>query len=186
MLSPERGQALCRLARQSIAAALGGPPAEPLASWAGSLAATFVTLHRGEDLQGCIGSLEPRRPLNHDVAENARAAALADPRGGPLALADVPELDVEVSLLSPLERVPVNSEAEAIAALRPGIDGVLLTYGRRRGTFLPQVWETLPSPYEFLARLRVKAGLPPDFWAHDMEVWRYTVEKFVEPHRGAA
>jgi hypothetical protein len=173
--------ALARFARARIAEELGGDPASraELDAFCNQWGACFVTL-RWDDgrLQGCIGSLEPRRPLVDDVAQNALAAAFADPRAEPLAPGDLDRLTVEVSVLSPLERIAFDgTEAGARAALRAGTDGVVLMHGGRRGTFLPQMWEELVTPENFLEDLKRKARLPPDFWAPDVELHRYTVAK---------
>jgi hypothetical protein len=96
----------------------------------------------------------------------------------------MPEFDavsVEVSLLSPQAPLSFASQQELLSQLRPGIDGLVLSHGTQRGTFLPQVWETLPRPEDFLAQLKRKAGLPTDFWADGIAVSRYTVEKWSEP-----
>jgi hypothetical protein len=74
----------------------------------------------------------------------------------------------------------VEDEREALARLRPGIDGLVFEYGHHRSTFLPQVWEDLQEPYEFLATLKQKAGLPPDFWDAEVKLARYTVSKWSE------
>ena len=76
--------------------------------------------------------------------------------------------------------MPSGREASLAATLRPEIDGVVLECARHRATFLPQVWEQLPHPRDFLRALKRKAGLPEDFWSDDVRVLRYTVEKFVE------
>lgn len=194
VLTEAQGLALCRFARASIAAALGGPQAEPLlAEWAGRPGACFVTLRwslpsasaaessalvREAALQGCIGSLEAHRSLQNDVAENAVAAALRDPRGRTLRRTDLGQLDVEVSVLSALTPLPVDNESAAIAALRPHTDGVVLRSGSRRGTFLPQVWESFPAPGEFLLQLKRKAGLPLHGWEPSYQLFRYTVQKW--------
>lgn len=178
----ERGETLLRIARQSIAAALGldtvsgdyDPP------WLREPGATFVTLKRRGDLRGCIGSIEARRPLGEDVRHNALAAAFDDPRFPPLQPREWPDVSLEISLLSPPEPLACASEAEALRALRPGIDGVVFEYGGNRSTFLPQVWEQLPEPRELLAQLRLKAGLPPDFWAPEVRLSRYGVQKWQE------
>jgi len=185
MLRDEEGQRLCTYARQCIAAALGGPSAQPPSLATLSIdGACFVTLYSGDVLHGCIGSLEAHQSLLQDVAENAVSAALRDPRATPLRLGDEQALRVEVSLLSPLQRLQVNSRAETIAALRPGTDGVLLRYHGRRGTFLPQVWDELPDRHEFYRHLLRKAGLPSDLDSPEVEVYRYTVEKWhQEPTR---
>jgi AmmeMemoRadiSam system protein A len=174
---------LARWARASVRHALGGPRAEgPRAAWAEQPAATFVTLRWARDgrLQGCIGSIEPRRALAADVAHNAVAAALSDPRALPLRGCDqVDELDVEVSLLSPLVPFAVASAEEAAAALRPGVDGVVLAWRGRRATLLPSVWERLETGEAFLDALRDKAGMPEGAW-HGVTLWRYTVDKHVD------
>jgi pyruvate formate lyase activating enzyme len=140
------GSALLVTARNAIAKRFGltGFPVEPVAELA-EPGATFVTLTQGGQLRGCIGSLEAYRPLAIDVAENALAAAFRDHRFAPLSQEEFPRTRVEVSLLTPAEPFPVTSEADALARLRPGIDGLVLSYGRRRATFLPQVWESLPD-----------------------------------------
>lgn len=187
MIDAETGRAAARYARAVIAAALGGPPADAPSGGAwDELVATFVTIYRTryseDDLHGCMGTIEPRRPFSEDVAHNAMAAAFVDPRATPLTLDDVPSLQVEISVLSPIEPIEgITSEASAIAALRPGIDGVLLSCRGRRGTFLPQVWESLPDPHEFLEQLKAKAGLPFGFWSKDVQLSRYTVAKYVDP-----
>lgn len=186
-LSDQEGSVLAAIARAAVREALGAA-ASPLP--AGGVfdrpGATFVTLYRGETLHGCIGSLEPRARLAEDVAHNAVAAALRDPRATALSLSDVELLGIEVSVLSPMERIPCASESEAIASLRPHHDGVLLRYGRHQGTFLPQVWKSLPDPLEFLSELRQKARLPASFWSPELEVYRYSVQKFAEHPRSQA
>ena len=144
------------------------------------LRASFVTLHLEAELRGCVGGLEPVRPLVTDVAEHAFAAAFRDPRFPPLAAAELAQLDVHVSVLSLLEPLAFASEEDLLAKLRPGVDGLLLEAGGRRGTFLPAVWEQLPEPREFLRHLKRKAGLAPDFWSDALEVRRYTVESVGE------
>lgn len=181
-MSAERGAALLAIARGAIAASLGepAPGAESAAGWLAEPGASFVTLVQRGELRGCVGSLRAERPLRADVEHNARAAAFRDPRFAPLSRRDYPEIEVEVSLLSRLERIAFESESHALAQLRPGVDGVLLEYAGRRGTFLPQVWEQLPEPGAFLEHLKRKAGLPAGFWAEGLELSRYTVDKWCE------
>ena len=111
---------------------------------------------------------------------NAAAATLHDPRFAPLNLPELTDTDIEVSLLSALEPLHFASEADALAQLRPNVDGVVFEYQGYRSTFLPQVWEQLPSAREFMAHLKRKAGLSADFWAADVRLQRYTVAKFKE------
>lgn len=181
----ERGGALVALARDAIARELelGERPATPISprpGWLDVPGAAFVTLTRHGRLRGCIGSLEAHRPLWRDVEANARAAAFDDPRFAPMTAAEWPDTRVEVSILSPARPMDFSGEADALAQLRPGIDGVILEHGWHRATFLPQVWEQLPDPREFMAHLKNKAGLSPDFWADGIRLSRYTVEKFKE------
>ncbi|MCL4839445.1 MAG: AmmeMemoRadiSam system protein A [Thermoanaerobaculia bacterium] len=181
------GALLAGLARGALAERFGLPVAwVDRTAWLERPAATFVTLTLAGALRGCIGSLEPRRPLVEDVRANALAAAFEDYRFPPVEAAELPRLGLEVSLLSPLEPLPPLDEAAARAALRPGSDGVVLAWQGRRGTFLPQVWEQLPRPEEFLRHLKRKAGLDPGFWAPDLRLFRYSVEKWEEaPDRPA-
>jgi len=174
-----RGRVLLGIAREALA---DGPNARAARQWdeewLRATAASFVTLREGGELRGCIGTVDAHRPLGDDVAHNARAAAYRDPRFPPVTADIRDRLEVEVSVLS--ARVPIEaaSEAELVALLRPGVDGLVLEYEELRATFLPQVWESLPDPVDFLAELRRKAGLPVRFWHPRLAVSRYTVEKY--------
>jgi AmmeMemoRadiSam system protein A len=173
------GQALALWARARLKQELGGPIAvPPSGEWAQEPGATFVTLRRRDGrLQGCIGTLEARRSLLNDVAHNAVAAGLHDPRCVPVSLADVDDLDVEVSILSPLERIRFEDQPSALKAIRPGVDGIVFEFRGRRATFLPSMWPRLPDVHEFMGELKEKAGFPSDFWDDDVRLYRYTVEK---------
>ncbi|HEY8078249.1 MAG TPA: AmmeMemoRadiSam system protein A, partial [Labilithrix sp.] len=154
---------------------LGGARAErPSASWCDDRGASFVTLRWKDDssLQGCIGSLEPRRALVDDVGENAVAAATLDPRSDPIALADVDALDVEISELSPLEPTTASD-------IQPGVHGVVFDWGERRATLLPSMWDRLPTVAEFMAALEKKARFPTGRSRDDVRLLRYTVKKYV-------
>jgi AmmeMemoRadiSam system protein A len=142
------------------------------------LGASFVTLNKGGELRGCIGSLEAHRPLVEDVAHNAYAAAFSDPRFPPLAAQELPELEFHISILTPAEPMSFSSEEDLLAQIRPGIDGLILEDAGRRGTFLPSVWESLPDARSFLQHLKLKAGLPADYWSPTLKVSRYTTESF--------
>jgi AmmeMemoRadiSam system protein A len=137
------------------------------------LHSSFVTLKRGPRLLGCIGGLEAVEPLVVDVARHARSAATEDPRFDPVSAEDFERMDLEVSVLSAMEPLPVRSPDELRAALRPAVDGVLVGWRGRRGTFLPDVWHQLPDVDDFLRALWHKAGLPAGFWAEDIALWRY-------------
>ncbi len=180
---PEARHALLGLARASIAHGMSQgralhPDLDTLPERLRATRATFVTLHLGGRLRGCIGTLEARRPLAEDVAENAFAAAFRDPRFPPVTAAEAPRLAVEISVLSPPEPMQFRSEAELVAQLRPGTDGLILADLGRRGTFLPSVWAQLPEPRDFLVHLKHKAGLPADHWSATLTVARYTTESF--------
>jgi len=178
----DRGLTLLPLARAAISSALGQQPQQTSeeADWLSQPGACFVTLTQRGQLRGCIGSLAARRSLLADVKANAVAAALQDPRFPPLTLAELAHTRVEVSLLSPMQPMPFQDEADALRQLRPGVDGVVFEFELHRSTFLPQVWEQLPSATEFMAHLKRKAGLPPDFWAAGVRLQRYTVDKWKE------
>jgi AmmeMemoRadiSam system protein A len=183
------GRALVAIARRAIGAELGAlddsrvdpawreHAAHPALDAPG---ASFVTLFKNGTLRGCIGTLEPRRPLGADVRANAVAAAFADPRFPRLGRDELAETLVEISLLSARESIEADNEGVLRDRLRPGVDGVVLEYGGRRATFLPQVWESLPEPAEFLAELKRKAGLPRDFWSSAVKASRYGVTKWRE------
>jgi MEMO1 family protein len=152
----------------------------PYASFLDRPGATFVTLRWHGQLRGCIGSLEPDRPLHVDVAHNARAAALHDPRFSPLTADELDGLTVEVSLLSPPEPIIFGSEDDVVRQLDAARDGVLLEYRSHRSTFLPQVWEQVDDASEFLRQLKVKAGLAAGFWSAGIRIARYSVQKWSE------
>jgi hypothetical protein len=178
------GTALLVRARNAIATEFGmAPRTEPDHPALHLPGATFVTLTQHGELRGCIGSLEAWRPLDQDVRANAVAAAFRDPRFMPLAEGELERTRVEVSLLTPATPMNFSSEEDAIAQMRPGIDGMILEYGMHRGTFLPQVWESLPEPRLFMAHLKQKAGLPADFWSPDLKLSRYEVQKWKEPEK---
>jgi len=145
--------------------------------------ASFVTLHTNGQLHGCIGTVVPARPLALDVAANAVSAALNDPRFPPLMPAELPYTAIEISLLGPMQPVAYGGHFhELVEKIRPGIDGVLLKRGWRRGLLLPQVWKHIPSPEEFLAHVAMKAGLSPEIYAEpNTEVYVFQVQSFEQP-----
>jgi AmmeMemoRadiSam system protein A len=176
------------IARAAIGREFGaGGNAERSAPWLAEPGATFVTLRLGEELRGCIGSIVASRSLLADLEHNAVGAAFHDPRFPPLSAAEFARVTVEVSLLTVPERLPAAaSEADLISRLTPHTDGVILEFAGRRATFLPQVWESLPEPRAFLAELKQKAGLPRDFWSHELRASRYRVQKWSEAAARAA
>lgn len=184
-LAEEERAVLLQVARASVAHGLrtGAPLAVRAGDYAPGLRlvrASFVTLHARGDLRGCIGHLEAVQPLVEDVAENAFSAAFRDPRFPPLRPAELGGLRIHISVLTPPEPLPCASEADLLAQLRSGQDGLILEAGARRGTFLPSVWESLPRAREFLHHLKLKAGLPTDHWPAGLKVYRYETESFGE------
>ena len=178
-------QALLNTARESIqqglergqSLAVKADPDTPFAT----PRACFVTLKIDDQLRGCIGSLEAYRPLIIDVAENAYAAAFQDPRFAPLTRPELARLNLSLSILSPAESMTFDSQEDLLRQLKPGIDGLIIQEGTRRGTFLPSVWESLPQAASFLNHLKLKAGLPEDYWSDSVQVWRYKTESFTAP-----
>ena len=198
-LPEDAGPVLCGIARAAIAARFpeltagfsgvdSAHPPELAGSydrdgqnpppWLDTPGASFVTLTKAGALRGCIGSLTAYRPLGEDVAANAANAAFRDPRFPPLSAQELPGTHIEVSVLSDPEPYAFSGRADALSRLRPGIDGVTLEYGNHRGTFLPQVWDTLPGPENFLNHLVRKAGLPAGWWDDGVRLSRYTVKAF--------
>ena len=141
----------------------------------------FVTLTKRGQLRGCIGNIYPDLPLAEAVATNAYRAALNDPRFSPVGVDELGAIQVEVSVLSVPEPLAFSSPAELLQKLQPHVDGVVLNVGPRRSTFLPQVWEKLPQPNEFLDHLSAKAGLAPQAWREPgTEILIYHVDAFTE------
>jgi AmmeMemoRadiSam system protein A len=143
--------------------------------------ASFVTLTVNGDLRGCIGALEAYQPLAEDVREHAIAAALDDFRFRPVQTNELAGIHIEVSRLTAPLPLTYTTPEDLLAKLRPHVDGVILRDGPRRATFLPQVWEQLERPEEFLAHLCVKMGAPHDQWRKKhLDVMVYQVEEFHE------
>lgn len=197
-MGPGFGETLTALARSAVETGFAPRPPHPadlierLTSPPGITAladpgATFVTLERGPRLRGCIGTLTALRPLGFDVVRNARLAA-RDPRTPPVELAELPELTVTVSVLSPARPLAAYSFTMLLDRLRPGTDGLtLLGPERRRATFLPSVWSSLAEPERFVAALLRKGGWPQSLWTSDLRaaMWpddlaaeRYTTDSF--------
>jgi hypothetical protein len=180
-LPQDAGQVLLTIARAAIANELGiarsAPDDRP---WLKQQGASFITVTDSGNLRGCIGTLRPHRALGEDVRNNAVAAAFRDPRFKPLIASEFTAVSLEISVLSALEPLAFTDEEHALSQLRAGIDGIVFEYGHHTSTFLPQVWESFKQPSEFLAHLKYKAGLPPDFWDREVKLARYTVAKWRE------
>ena len=171
--------ALLDVARESIAHGLahGRPLPVAPADYDPALRpvrATFVTLRLEGALRGCTGTLEAQRPLVVDVAENAHRTAFRDPRFAPVEGSELARLEIHISVLSPLEPFPAESEEALLEELRPGVDGLVLRDGAAAGTFLPAVWKSLPAPRDFVRELKRKAGLTAGHWSPTLRFERYT------------
>lgn len=181
----ELNDRLLRLARDAIRTTLTGEELafEDLGPGADAQRACFVTLTKHGRLRGCIGSLVAHQPLSKDVIEHARNAAFRDPRFPPVTAEELPQLCIELSILTAPEPCAFDpSHPEALVG-----KGVTISARGRRATFLPQVWEQLSDPEEFLTELCLKAGLAPDEWRRGtLVVEMYTAEKCSEPERGVA
>jgi hypothetical protein len=179
---PDCGEILLRIARAAIAEEFGEPRLpRPSHDWLDEPGAVFVTLHQHGELRGCIGTLRPRASLYEAVVEAARSAAFRDPRFPGLEPYELLRVHIEISVLSPVEELPVDSEADLLAKVRVGADGLILSHGGRLGVFIPEMWKQLPEPADFLYHLKRKAGLPTDRWLLGTRVERFTAELFAEP-----
>jgi uncharacterized protein len=138
--------------------------------------AVFVTLTLLGELRGCIGTFEAAHPLVMAVAKYAYASAFSDSRFPAVTATEVPDLAIHISMVNPLSSIVFESEQDLLNQIRPGIDGLWLEEGGYRGTLLPSVWEDIPEPAEFLRRLKMKAGLSPNYWSPHIRVRRYTTE----------
>ncbi|MEW6593376.1 MAG: AmmeMemoRadiSam system protein A [Thermodesulfobacteriota bacterium] len=189
-ISEAEGKALVALARQTIGERLGLPvPAvgrETLAAPAlQQHRGTFVTLKCCGQLRGCIGSLTATTTIAEGVRENAINAAFCDPRFPPLTAEELAAVEVEVSVLTEPQPLDYGDAADLLAKIRPGIDGLIIRQEGCYATFLPQVWEQLPDPRNFLDHLCLKAGLAMDAWQHGtLTVMTYQVQYFSESGHG--
>jgi len=185
-LTPQEGQILLKIARKAIKNHLNKEVVPPLNmnEYPYSLTkkgACFVTLTLHGVLRGCVGTIEASQPLIIDVQDRAIGAAFNDPRFPELKLEEYPDLKIEVSRLTAPEKLQYTTHNDLVNKLRPGIDGVILRKNFRRATFLPQVWEGLPDPEQFLGRLCMKMGLAPTAWRDQhLDVEIYQAEKFIE------
>ena len=186
-LTLEEQKILLRLARESVEHAVKGEelPSLDLSTLPLRLreeGSSFVTLISGGNLRGCVGSLESYASLAEDVREHAAGAALKDPRFPPVSEDELTGLEIEVSRLTRPVPLAYRDADDLLSKLRPHVDGVILRAdSHRRATFLPQVWEKIPDPAEFLNNLCYKMGLNPDLWRRKhLEVLTYQVEEFHE------
>ena len=180
-LTNEQQQMLLKIAKDSIAHGLKNGKAltvntKDYSAELQEIRATFVTLEISGALRGCIGMLEAFQPLVVDIAKNAFLAAFRDPRFPPVSVAEYPKLEIHLSILSPSEPMIFSSEDDLICQLRPHEDGLIMQEEGLRGTFLPSVWDSLPEPRQFLEHLKLKTGLPKNYWSDTLKIRRYHCE----------
>ena len=186
LLGKEEKKILLQIARNAVESAAKGERLETidlehLPEKCRRNGASFVTLTRFTELRGCIGAIEAYQPLAIDVQVHAAGAAVNDYRFQKVSPSEVDTIEIEISCLSPKQPIMYQDSEDLIAQLVPGIDGIVMVSGTQRATFLPQVWEKLPDPKEFLSHLSMKMGYRPDAWAiMNFEIYRYRVEKFGE------
>lgn len=183
-LSRQEQMALLDLAREAITHAVRGEkaPAADLSTLPQRLCergASFVTLLGSQgELRGCIGTVEAHAPLAHDVQRNAVSSALRDPRFPPVGPEELDGLQIELSILTPPQRLDFDGPVDLLVKIRPGIDGLIIEKDWYRATLLPSVWDKIPDPLQFLATICLKAGLPEDAWRHPgLTVHVYQAEK---------
>ncbi len=194
MFDAETGASLVQVARQSLEAYVRHqqqyrPELEALPDSLRQPGCSFVTLTNHGQLRGCMGNTQARWPLAEDVARNAVSAASRDPRFPPVSAYELAELRLEVTVLTPPEELPYRNYDELLDSVRPGIDGVILSLGMRRGLLLPQVWDRLTEPDEFLRMITYKAGIsahelmsyPPTVTAHTFRVQHFHEPGYREP-----
>jgi uncharacterized protein len=185
-LTSDERNILLKLARQAMESAVRGARLESidlegLPESLRQLGASFVTLTSEGELRGCIGALEPQTALAEDVREHAIAAAQQDFRFPPVQPNELPKINIEISRLSMAQDLDYGSVQDLINRLRPHVDGVIISDGWNRATFLPQVWEKLPDPETFLSHLCMKMGASPDLWRRKkLRIQVYQVEEFHE------
>jgi len=184
-LSADEQACLLDIARQSIMNGLDSGAALQLdiARLDANLridSAVFVTLTLGGNLRGCIGSLQPSAPLAQAVANAAFNAAFRDPRFAQVQADEVENLSIEISVLSSMELIAVDTRQALLDNLQPGVDGLLLEDQGHRATFLPQVWEKMSTADEFVGQLMLKAGLAAGYWSSTIRCYRYHSLSFGE------
>jgi AmmeMemoRadiSam system protein A len=175
MFTEAQRQAILELARAAVHAQVSGGPLPSVAIDLPDATGAFVTLKRAGQLRGCLGTLECRRSLAEEVARCAANAASEDPRFPPVALPELDGLDVEVSVLGPLELIdPTDPDAIVV-----GRHGLVVERGSCRGLLLPQVapeWGWTRD--QFLTHTCRKAGLPDDAWRRGARVYRFEADVF--------
>ncbi len=192
-ISNNDGSLLLKLARQSILKEFKKENQleslkDKVSSWVlKEKRGTFVTLHKNSELRGCIGNIDPVKDIFTGIKDNAKHSAFSDTRFSPLSFEELDDTKIEISILTRPEIIDYNDYHDLIEKLKPGIDGVIIQKDHRSATFLPQVWDQLKSPEQFLTHLCTKAGLLSDAWqAGDLEVLVYQIQLFEEPPCGGS
>jgi AmmeMemoRadiSam system protein A len=189
MLTERQGQILVRLARQQIEERLGVKTNSAVTAEEGNdpvfleKRGVFVTLHKRNDLRGCIGSLAAVEGVADGIRRNALNAAFQDYRFDPLTVDELADLHIEISILTEPQSLDYGTAEQLTRLLRPKVDGVILKGpGSASATFLPQVWQQLPTPEQFLGHLCRKAGLADGAWrSGSLQIYTYQVQSFEEP-----
>lgn len=186
LLTDTDKEILLKIAREAISCAVRGQPLESIdpEEYSAILqehGASFVTLSKNQKLRGCIGAIEAYQPFILDVQEHAVAAALEDYRFPPVKIEEIQQIEIEISRLTPMRELDYSTYEDLISKLRVNVDGALIKTNGRRATFLPQVWEKVPDPEQFLSQLCMKMGAAPDLWkTQKIQVFTYQVESFKE------
>ena len=183
ILNIEEKRILIELARKSIEhAVLKKNKFQAPAKWQipkfNNKSASFVTLKINDDLRGCIGSVQPRQNLIADITENAVSSALKDPRFPPVTHEELEMITIEISILHDFELIENRGRENLLKIIKPNIHGLIIEENFRRATFLPSVWDALPTPEIFLGKLLLKAGLPGSYWSEKIKITLYKTESF--------
>ncbi|MDG5815476.1 AmmeMemoRadiSam system protein A [Chitinispirillales bacterium ANBcel5] len=139
----------------------------------------FVTITIAGSLRGCIGCIVPVHALYLSIIDNAKKAALHDPRFAPLSVDELKEIQIEISILSTPEELLYDTPEDLLQLLNSETDGVILKKDGREATFLPQVWKQLPDKEMFLKKLSLKGNMGPNGWK-SAQVFKYKVLHFSE------
>lgn len=141
----------------------------------------FVLLKQKQAVRGCVGSIEPIRPLGEDLVENAFAAAFCDRHFMPLSDNELDQTQINILLISPLQALSCDSQMTLIEQLQPRVDGLLIRDGSHHASLLPAAWETFKTPMEFVNQLKRQAGLPMTYWSKNTQIFRFSTETIASP-----
>ncbi len=139
--------------------------------------ACFITLKIGQEICGRMGSLEPNMALIENIAHNAHSAAFNDPRFVPITKEAIEHLTIGITVLGEIETINCDNEKELLTQLTPQTDGVILSEDDLTATFLPDVWQQLIEPKDFIQQLKIQAGLAEDYWSDTLRFERFQVKE---------